>query len=739
MKRKSNQRITKIKLDKIEELLKEAEKKNVEDACVVQPQGSDLTPYPDLERLRIWTHNYLLSGITKIFPNVDSDNSDDTYTVLIDGLPLYTKLLKSTKEIEIPEGKILNPILDQTGSPNITEDFIYTPSSFTDYISFSKTNLKVGTEIVLKVTFNSTVSDGKFQYLTAGPDPYTLQVSKTGDIVNFWDEDGQHDIVTAVADTPYYLKCVVTSITSGALQGSWSYSTDGTSYSTPVSGTSTSSIDTSIQYSIGCPNEPWSTTECSWLNGSIDLKESYILVDGIKQNFVIDGTATKILETTKPGLWLSNLLTPISESQAGSWLCHNLINSNEESYNSINADTFGNYCYSFIQRGLFYAKSEFGSYPESCTPAVGVYGSADLFNLQWSPGDRSCTSYRTLEGPNATGKFGNVYSTYSTIITPNDPDQQTYTEDNSKCLELTHINAPLKENLHTETYTSRLVGKDWSYELTFTPNGNGSGNDYGSGTSGGEAPNGSNGGCVTGTISYSIVNSDGDEVTCTQEVNDCFQTSQSIFNDNTPNHDDNDIGTASTGIFRGHKEVCAGLYGVTSWPGTSLPSGRCNVRIVNDVDNPPDDVSHAAYFRSESSETTSVSDCRFYIDGYSKPYIYAETFKTDGSLDKRYQARFKNDTGWCGTGWGYCYFKWILTSDLEPESGVNLYLNITDLKAEAEANGLPWDSSTCSTRFSIEVSTTKCTSSYCTSRLIASNVDINELGDISQLTTKVFT
>ena len=63
MKRQSHQRITKIKRDKVEELLKQAESISVEDGTVVQPQGADLIPYPDMDRLRIWTNSYLLPGV----------------------------------------------------------------------------------------------------------------------------------------------------------------------------------------------------------------------------------------------------------------------------------------------------------------------------------------------------------------------------------------------------------------------------------------------------------------------------------------------------------------------------------------------------------------------------------------------------------------------------------------------------------------------------------------------------
>ena len=74
----------------------------------------------------------------------------------------------------------------------------------------------------------------------------------------------------------------------------------------------------------------------------------------------------------------------------------------------------------------------------------------------------------------------------------------------------------------------------------------------------------------------------------------------------------------------------------------------------------------------------------------------------------------------------------------ETETGINIYLNMIDLKAQYEANGLPWTGDCNTSRFQFEFSTTKCTSPWCTSLVIAENVDINNLGDISKLNDVVF-
>ena len=53
MKKKSNQRITKIKKDRIEELLKHAENTPPQKGTSVQEPGTELTPYPDFNYLQI--------------------------------------------------------------------------------------------------------------------------------------------------------------------------------------------------------------------------------------------------------------------------------------------------------------------------------------------------------------------------------------------------------------------------------------------------------------------------------------------------------------------------------------------------------------------------------------------------------------------------------------------------------------------------------------------------------------
>lgn len=106
----SNQRITKIKLDTVLDLLEKAESIPVEDATVIDAGGSDLVAYPDIASIRFWTRDNILKGITGIMPMynpsdftgklVDSSSYNPEQiasmglTTILDGLVLETRMHK---------------------------------------------------------------------------------------------------------------------------------------------------------------------------------------------------------------------------------------------------------------------------------------------------------------------------------------------------------------------------------------------------------------------------------------------------------------------------------------------------------------------------------------------------------------------------------------------------------------------------------------------------------------------
>ena len=106
VRKKSNQRITKIKYDAILDLINKAEKIPVENAVTINPAGANLIPYPDLNKIRFWIRDNLLKGINGIFisgyklraRNTDTDFLTNPaylkFTTILDGLVLNTQECK---------------------------------------------------------------------------------------------------------------------------------------------------------------------------------------------------------------------------------------------------------------------------------------------------------------------------------------------------------------------------------------------------------------------------------------------------------------------------------------------------------------------------------------------------------------------------------------------------------------------------------------------------------------------
>ena len=122
IRRKSNQRITKVKLDKILSLLNKAEKMTPEEGTTIVSTTDDLTPYPTLGNLRFWIRDYLLKGLSGIklkeFKATQSltvrrlKTGEAFYNIMIDGLILKSNLYKHIsldesnavlKDVQIPK------------------------------------------------------------------------------------------------------------------------------------------------------------------------------------------------------------------------------------------------------------------------------------------------------------------------------------------------------------------------------------------------------------------------------------------------------------------------------------------------------------------------------------------------------------------------------------------------------------------------------------------------------------
>lgn len=727
MKRQSHQRITKIKRDKVEELLKQAESISVEDGTVVQPQGADLTPYPDMDRLRLWTNRYLLPGVNKIYPT-RIDNQGTMYlTAIVDGLPLHTKMTKTIEATEtIVTGKQLNSnILAIYGTPTFNEvTGVASGFSASNYYKIKSEYVIPGTEFCICIIVGDTTASQTICWSHS-----MLQVLQQGSTIFSYKgttgNTGNKPIVSNVTTGQViYIKSQYVDSTHITIK----YSFDGVEYTTVYDNyedarnwNSTDNPPGDL-YSIGISSR-------SLVNpflGSIDFSKSYVrLSSGLPEYLATDTTepVTLTSETSKPGLWLSNFIYPVYGDNSGSYLQHNKVHSNESSFDKFNSDIIGNYSYSFIQRGKFTKYSE-ANWDNGCDTTYWQF-TPNNYNIHYSPNIHSCMAYPSLQISNP--KFGQIYTTYQTIVTPSDPDMQKYQEADHKCI--TFNNREYSNNESVTKYAARLVGKDWSYELTFNGNGNGSGNDYGNGGHP-DNDNGSNGGCVTGTITYvdSILGT-----TCTQEINSCFQTDQSFFNPDAPDLDVPPLGSDDDTRIKQSSTGCQCII--------SYHSSTNDHSYNYDCKNGDPILNNGVLYitATSSSGYTTWSRCfdnaiDFGSDKCSKcgavrsGNIYA--IKTSLGSWKPGEGETGPSTGGANVPVKATLYFY---DPSQPQTNVNIYMNIHDLKAEAEDVGLPWTGGCGEARFTVEFSINKCDKPGCTSKLIASNVDINSLGDISRL------
>lgn len=667
---KSNQRITKIKRDPIEELLKKAEATDVEDACQVQPQGMDLTPYPDMNNLRLWVRDYLLKGLNVIYNN-DLTTDGQTYmTTIVDGLPLFTKLSKTIKQeaVGIP--------FEQ---PVLTEDGTIGGSSFAvNGLPAMGTSLYVMTNPNTGYYYyGGFLPNQQFTYYN----PDAIKITS----VTFNNVSIPSDIAGDILKT-FKLE---------ASNDNSDWITLGTySRTNSTAGSGNDNVEVTTEYAF----KYFRFTLLEAFNGNINQQAvSYCRLNGIIE------TGLANIDTSKPGLWLSNLCEPYQVSQAGGWLRQNLINDYYKEYTNLNSDTIGNYSFSYFQRGIIHRD------------AGSTHADNDSYCQHWSPSALGCISHDSLIIP--TNNLRNTYTSYQTLAVPSDVDKQSYFETLSKDVEFTFVDNNNNIPLSTTTFNGRVVGDGWQYEFVFEPNYGGSGNNYGETEE--DVPNGSNGGCVTGQITYQLDNGD----VCVQSIDKCFVTDQALFN--PYNHSTGDA-LNDKGEYIQHKY----------WSGTCGD----NVELY---DGP----------RIVLGATTSISNCcgMAYISlTYSNKYFYKGSECTvDGGGG---QSTVKGDStvaevatsskagvinqSCCNFfgGQATLYFK----EALEPQTNVTIYLNIWDLQKEYAAQGLPWAYTCEYDRFRVEISTQPCSDWYCKSFVIAENVDINDLGDISTLQRIVF-
>ena len=687
MKRKSNQRITKIKRDRIEDLLKQAENTNVQDGTVIQEAGAELVPYPNFDHLRTWTREYITKGLDKILINNIDSNGKKHITTLIDGLPLFTSTTKALGKTSV-----------------IISSIPYDQSQYTlehvDAIDESK-NCEVSTGLnstaYFKVCWNAYATSSGATYHSALGQPQTVLIHLVDPLnltsINFMNRD----------TTP--LQPVNTVTISG--------SNDGSTWEVIGTGTNPDPSTVSKTWSVDLSSN---TKYYNYFKLVFQGSDDYIAL--MKCQFVGSVGQFGTVDTTKPGLWLSNLIQPRSATTAGSYLCHNLINTSE--LDTPNLDTLGNYSYSFLQRGIYHRTS--GS----------VHYNHDSYAQHWSPSYLSCISHDSLIIP-----FNNLrrtYTPYQTLVFPKDPDMQEYEETPSKDIEYKFVNNDDQTIPTITDFNGRIVGEGWSYEFAFAPNGDGSGNDYGDGDNPGN-DNGSNGGCVTGTITYS--DSAYENSYCTQEINSCFQTIGSYFNPDVPDLSDYkllDQGDNNPNMYSGtlRWDACCKspfVYVNEKNQGLNI-NNPCTISVRNfSTEREGMKVLISVCDDDDCSSRTPTE-----ISQSDNAYCYTSNQRcgTGGSGIGLLGVSVDGNGGYCGATTATANFA-LADSPPEPLTGVNIYMIITDLKCQYEDQGLPWTHGCGTDRFTHYFSTQKSTNKCDKNILIASNIDINKLGDISKL------
>lgn len=655
MRKKSNQRITKIKIDAVEELLKQAESIPVEQGTSLQEAGADLTPYPDMNNLRVWIRDYLLKGMNKVFPVKLTKDGQTYFTTILDGLPLFTKLTKSITYSSISEKDFVQPILQSNGQVGGTAFAVEVSSEIEGFEGYHC--------VSNKGEFISNSSSSTYQYITfyipTGLVLTAIDITSTRYFRNLYDVYGSNDNSTWTNLGQLYVNS----------------STVHTTYSTT----------TSFKYI---------KVEAGLESTQIQSEYKVNLPHGFKLVGKVVGGSSGTAETSKPGLWLSNLASVYKESLAGGYVRQNIIHSGD-AIGDTNADTIGNLSYSFLQSGIFHRD------------AGSSHSNNDSYTQHWSPSALSCISHDAAIIP--TNNLCSTYTSYQSLVTPVDPDMQSYSETVSK--DITYSFANNSDNLSTTTFNGAVVGRGSNYVLTITPNSD------------------STGFSVTGDIIYDVR-----ENTCsknyTQHINKKFKDYMAT----TPD-DDSSTEPIEDQLNNPWKTIkfqlvsCHGWRQISTpflyWTGTYEISGTTSAEgiwLYNDFIR---DYEQTAYSKKTTVRTEYV--------GGNVGYKYTGWSVITSSVESSpcYSA------GWCGE-YRNCYTtfryrKYIAGTTGEPKENVDVYVNIVDLRKQYESQGLPWNDS--EERFSITTGLFNVTNAYTNSVKIASGVNISSAGVISGLST----
>lgn len=716
MKRKSNQRITKIKLDSILELLKKAEDTLVEDACTIEPSEDQLTPYPDMDSLRIWTRDYLTKGLNKILINKLADDGQTYMTTLVDGLPLFTKMSKTIQGTTPTE--VISGFADNITSSNVTLDDkgIATFGSSSGTVTIPLTTvMKTNTtyELIFKLTGNPD-STNRYLLNFASNKAFCVRISIANNKPYLYCGTGTGSMTSRDTYLELNIQYKLT-LTLGA-NSSFNIAIikieDGSTVFT--SNTSSSQVNYMDQLNFGL----------DLINTEIDFTKSSITTSSGTINLLNTSNVYSTGETSKPGLWLSNLIQPVSQSEAGSWLRSNLIHSNNDKYSLINSYVVGNYSNTFTQPAIIMGLA---SLPDECDPKWKYNGSDNsTYNQHYSPVISSCLNYAhnkinsILQYGIQDFDYAFWYGSYQTIAFPSDPDMQKYTESDSSCLPYNFTNHDDDGATYNATpYVMKAANSSQRPNI------------HGSLTL---KPDKTTGGSITGE--FSSIDDDGNQ--CTTNINYIFRSVQAMFADDYEyTSSDNSLDNTTYKPIKAYTrlDTCCFYHYADFDDGVgfrivggdyrfkysaSMASGRSCRGVAYSTDGGNtyqygfNSGNNYVYYDYGLGATCGMNSSSPSVDYDSSGYCRSNVGRLDGIL-------LPSNTS---------------TSD---QSGINIYLHVKDLILEAKAAGIPYSNPDCTqSPYNIWVNTDGTTSSdYERVYLIAENVSIDSLGNISTINEKI--
>ena len=463
------------------------------------------------------------------------------------------------------------------------------------------------------------------------------------------------------------------------------------------------------------------------INKLDDNGQTYMttLIDGLPLFTKMSKTIGENIETSKPGLWLSNLIQPVSGSQAGSWLRSNLIHSDEDKYSLINSYVIGNYSNTFTQPALILSPLNQDNANDMCPRKTKFPFTTDFvyYNQHYSPCISSCINYVNQPDNNSYYTFPITYfeykyGSYQTIAFPADPDMQTYTETDSTCLNYNFTNpgdngTSYNATLYSMQAANSLQTPEPINSLSLKPNG-------------------TTGGSVSGTLTSFDDNGN----KCETNINYIFRTVQAMFStDYEYVTSDNSLDNTPTKPRKAWSKLAACCYYhyIEDNQGYFyLASGYYRFRYAATMVS---GITCSGVEFTDSEGNTKIG----FSSGNKGVNYHSHDSATCGQTHDSPSVTYGSGGGYCGAYLGrldgYMLYD---RADLSGQSGLNIYLHVKDLAAESRSKGIPFVNPDCTQpSFQVSVNTDATPKDFEKVYLIAENVSIDALGNIDTINEKI--